>query len=93
VRRSAAQWSRWLTANGYDLRGVSMTEVDWFLTARRRAGCTQYVSAKAMAPQLASLGEQGVVVLPRPTTSDLSAAPELLQLAGDRLERHVGGRP
>jgi len=62
-----SHWSRWLTANGHDLRRVSMTEVDRFLKARRRAGYTPYVSAKAMAPILASLGEQGVVVLSRPT--------------------------
>jgi len=30
---------------------------------------------------------------PKTTYWYLSAAPELLQLAGDRLERHVGGRP
>ncbi len=62
-----AHWDRWLTAQSTDLRRLSMTEVERFLTARRRAGYTQYLSAKAMAPVLASLREQGVVVMPRPT--------------------------
>jgi site-specific recombinase XerD len=61
-----AHWDRWLTAKRRDLGRLSMTEVEQFLTARRRAGYTQYLSAKAMAPMLASLCEQGVVVMPRP---------------------------
>jgi integrase/recombinase XerD len=60
-----AHWSRWLTSHGRDLRRLSMMDVERFLTARRRAGCAQYVSAKAMAPMLACLAEQGVVVVPR----------------------------
>jgi hypothetical protein len=63
-----AHWSRWLTSRGFDLRELSMTEVDRFLTARRRAGYTQYLSANAMAPMLASLRAQGVVVMPFPQT-------------------------
>jgi integrase/recombinase XerD len=63
-----AHWSRWLTSHGRDLRRLSMMDVDRFLTARRRAGYAQYVSAKAMAPILASLAEHGVVVAPRPAT-------------------------
>jgi integrase/recombinase XerD len=63
-----AHWSRWLTGHGLDVRRLSMTEVDRFLAARRREGYTHYLSVKAMAPMLAALLEQGVVVAPRPTT-------------------------
>ncbi len=60
-----AHWSRWLTSEGRDLPRLSMMDVERFLTARRRAGYTQYLSPKAMAPMLASLAEQGTVVVPR----------------------------
>lgn len=63
-----AHWSRWLAGEGLDVSRLSMTEVDRFLTARRRAGYTQYVSVKAMAPMLAALREQGVVMAPRQTS-------------------------
>jgi integrase/recombinase XerD len=62
-----AHWSRWLSDKSLDVHRLSMTAVERFLTARRRAGYTQYLSAKAMAPMLASLCEQGVIVMPRPT--------------------------
>jgi integrase len=60
-----AHWSRWLTCQALDVRRLSTADVERFLRARRRAGYTQYLSAKAMAPILASLREQGVVVAPR----------------------------
>lgn len=62
-----SRWSRWLTRHGRDLERLSMRDVERFLTARCRAGYTQYVSAKAMAPMLACLAEQGIVVVPRET--------------------------
>jgi site-specific recombinase XerD len=62
-----AHWSRWLAAKRIDLRRLSMTEVERFLTARRRSGYTHYASSKAMAPMLVSLRDQGVVVMPHPT--------------------------
>ena len=62
-----AHLSSWLTGEGLDLRRLSMCDVERFLTARRRAGYTQYLSAKAMQPMLASLREQGMIVMPRPT--------------------------
>jgi site-specific recombinase XerD len=61
-----AHLSRWLTGTDLDPHKLSMTEVERFLTARRRAGYTQYLSAKAMQPMVASLREQGVIVPPRP---------------------------
>lgn len=61
-----AHWSRWLALQGRDLQPLAMTDVDAFLRARRQAGYTQYVSVKAMAPLLASLSEQGVVVVSHP---------------------------
>lgn len=61
-----AHLSRWLAGEGLDLRRLSMPQVDRFLVVRRRAGYTQYLSAKAMQPMLASLREQGMIVTPRP---------------------------
>jgi site-specific recombinase XerD len=62
-----AHLSRWLASEGLDLRTLSMSDVDRFLTARRRVGYTQYLSAKAMQPMLACLREQGVMVMACPT--------------------------
>jgi len=63
-----AHWSRWLAGERRDLVVLSMTDVERFLRARRRAGYTQYLSAKAMQPMLASLREQGMTVTSHPTT-------------------------
>lgn len=62
-----AHLSRWLASEGLDLHTLSMSDVERFLAERRSVGYTQYLSAKAMQPMLASLREQGLTVTPRAT--------------------------
>jgi integrase/recombinase XerD len=61
-----AHLSRWLADARLDLAGLSMTALDRFLSARRKAGYTQWLSPKALDPFLACLQEQGIEVTPRP---------------------------
>jgi len=58
--------SRWPGDEGLDPATLSMTALDRFLRARRRAGYTQWLSPKALEPILACLREQAIVVMPRP---------------------------
>lgn len=61
-----AHLSRWLASEGLTPCTLSMSDVERFLAARRRAGYTQYRSAKAVQPMIACLREQGIIVTPRP---------------------------
>ena len=55
-----AHASRWLGAEGLDAGGLSAGTVGRFLAARRAAGYTNYLSARAMAPLLGYLRGLGV---------------------------------
>jgi integrase/recombinase XerD len=61
-----AHLSHWLTGQGLDARELRATDVERFLTARRDAGYTQYLSGKATRPMLTYLRDQGVSLLPLP---------------------------
>ena len=50
-----AHASGWLETNGLDAGGLSAGTVGRFLAARRAAGYTNYLSARAMAPLLGYL--------------------------------------
>lgn len=56
-----AHLSRWLDANGVAVEDVSAARVAEFLAHRRAEGYTLWLSAKALAPLLGFLREQGVV--------------------------------
>ena len=56
-----AHLSRWLDANGVVVEDVSAARVAEFLAHRRAEGYTLWLSAKALAPLLGFLREQGVV--------------------------------
>lgn len=55
-----AHASRWLEASDLDAGGLSVDAVERFLGARRAAGYTNYLSARAMAPLLDYLRGVGV---------------------------------
>jgi len=62
--------SRWLATGGLSVAELAPAAVEKFLAARRAAGYTQYLSAKALDPLLAYLRALGVLpesVPPRPT--------------------------
>jgi site-specific recombinase XerD len=61
-----AHLSRWLAGEGLNPLALSTEDLERFLTARRRAGYTQYLSPKALQPMLASLREQGLGVIAPP---------------------------
>jgi integrase/recombinase XerD len=65
-----AHVSRWLTGEGLEVREVRATDVERFLRARRSAGYTHYLSAKAMQPMLSYLRDEGVSLTPAPTVAD-----------------------
>lgn len=65
-----AHLSRWLTGTGLEVRGFRATDVERFLRARRRAGYTHYLSAKAMRPMLTYLCDQGVWLPPPPPVAN-----------------------
>jgi integrase/recombinase XerD len=62
-----AHLSRWLGGESLSLCELCATDIDRFLSVRRAAGYTNYLSAKAMRPMLAYLGGQGVTLTPAPT--------------------------
>ncbi|PYU45668.1 MAG: integrase, partial [Acidobacteria bacterium] len=64
-----AHLSRWLAGQGLDAHELRATDVERFLSARRGAGYTQYLSGKAMRPMLTYLRDQGVSILPLPTVA------------------------
>lgn len=64
-----AHLSRWLTGEGLDVREIRATDVERFLSARRGAGYTQYLSAKAMRPMLTYLRDQGSLLPPPPAVA------------------------
>jgi integrase/recombinase XerD len=64
-----AHLSRWLAGDGLDVRELRATDVERFLSARRGAGYTHYLSAKAMRPMLTSLRDQGVLLTPAPAVA------------------------
>lgn len=59
--------ARWLTEEKLELCALTTQEVDRFLSVRRRAGYTKYLTPKALQPMLASLREQGLNVVVPPT--------------------------
>lgn len=65
-----AHLSRWLAGQGLGARELRATDVERFLSARRGAGYTQYLSGKAMRPMLTYLCDQGVSLLPLPTVAN-----------------------
>jgi site-specific recombinase XerD len=68
--RLMAHLSRWLASRGLDARELRTTDVERFLRARRGAGYTHYLSAKAMRPMLTYLRDEGVSLTPAPTVAD-----------------------
>jgi len=64
-----AHLSRWLAGESLGLCELCVTDIDRFLSARRAAGYTNYLSAKAMRPMLTYLRDQGVTVTPPPTVA------------------------
>jgi site-specific recombinase XerD len=71
-----AHLSRWLEANGIEPAGLSATVVARLLDARRAAGRTNYLSARAMRPLLEHLRQLGVA--PPPSGSGPTTAAGLL---------------
>jgi integrase/recombinase XerD len=69
--------SGWLTAEGLDAAGFTLAAGHGFLAARRSAGCTRYVSPKALMPLLGYLRSLGVA--PPPPEPDLGLADALLE--------------
>lgn len=65
-----AHLSRWLTGEGLDVRELRATDVERFLRARRGAGYTHYLSAKAMRPMLTYLRDQSMVLPPPPAVAN-----------------------
>ena len=61
-----AHLSGWLAGEDLDVRELRTTDVERFLSARRGAGHTHYLSANAMRPMLAFLRDQGVLLTPTP---------------------------
>jgi site-specific recombinase XerD len=64
-----AHLSGWLAGENLDVRGLRTTDVERFLSARRGAGHTHYLSANAMRPMLAFLRDQGVLLTPAPAVA------------------------
>lgn len=65
-----AHLSRWLTGEGLDPHGLSATQVERFLCARRAAGYRNHLTRKAMQPILTYLRGLGVApVLAAPAPS------------------------
>lgn len=63
-----AHLSRWLEAEGLDSHGLSPAAVERFLDARRAAGYTNYLSAKALRPLLEYL--RGLGAAPTPAVQE-----------------------
>src|SRR6266545_4935823 len=59
-----AELSAWLFEEGLEPGQLDATVVERFLTVRRRAGATRYVSEKAMHAIVAYLRREGVVGVP-----------------------------
>jgi integrase/recombinase XerD len=57
--------SRWLAGEGLDAAGLTPQVAERFLAARRAAGYTLYLSAKALVPLLGYLRRLGAVPLPQ----------------------------
>jgi site-specific recombinase XerD len=58
--RLAAHLSRWLAAAGLGTMALTAPVAEEYLAARRAAGCTAYLTPKALAPLLGYLRELGV---------------------------------
>jgi len=79
-----AHLSGWLAGEDLDVRELRTTDVERFLSARRGAGHTHYLSANAMRPMLAFLRDQGVLLTPAPAV----ALPPL-EVALDRYREYL----
>ena len=66
-----AHVSRWLSAHGLEVAGLTGTAVERFLAARRKAGYRRYVSLRAKAPLLGYLRAIGVA----PSASSVAVSP------------------
>jgi integrase/recombinase XerD len=71
-----AHLSRWVEADGLAVEELLPTHVERFLTARRAAGYTNYLSPKALAPLLGYL--RGLGVVPPVRSPAVSAVEALL---------------
>ncbi len=87
--RLAAHLGRWLEEQGEPLESLSPDLLESFLDARRRAGYTQFLTARALAPILRYLEAAGVVTL-RLATRDSSAFEPLVQAYHEYLQRERG---
>ena len=63
-----AHLSHWLAREGVEARKLRATDVERFLRARRGAGYTHHLTAKALQPLLAYLRDLGVLPTPLPAT-------------------------
>jgi len=71
-----AHLSRWLSAEGLDVYGLRVTEVERYLSARRAAGYVNHRSNKAMRPMLVYL--RGLGAAPTPKTSSPDGPVEVM---------------
>lgn len=83
-----AHVSRWLESDGLGPDALTGEVVERFLAARRAAGYTSYLTAKALAPLLGYLRELGVV--PPDRMAVLSGAEALLDCFGINLVSERG---
>jgi integrase/recombinase XerD len=86
----AAHLSRWLAPRRLGSADLTEARIDAFISHRRRRGCTQFLSARAVEPLITYLRELGVAPSPTPTRPATTVRELLLCDYGTYLVRERG---